>query len=47
LKNYSPQLFEILVELLKKAIEVSYEPLQEEVMNLLSGMAQIIDKEFS
>jgi len=47
IQMYSQELFETLVTLLKKAIEVSYEPLQEEVMNLLSAVAQLIDKEFA
>jgi hypothetical protein len=47
IKIYSDQLFEILVDLLKKGIDSNYEPLQEEVMNLLSAVAQLIEKEFS
>lgn len=44
---YSEQLFESLVVLLKKAIDENYEPLQEEVMSLLSVVAALIEKEFS
>lgn len=47
IKIYSDQLFEILVQLLKKGIDNNYEPMQEEVMNLLSAIAQLIEKEFS
>lgn len=47
IKQYSPSLFEIIVQLLKKAIDTNYEPLQEECMNLLSAVAQLIDKEFA
>ena len=47
MKAYSSELFETLVGLLKKAIDVNYEPLQEEVMNLLSASAQVIESEFS
>ena len=47
MKAYSQELFETLVRLLKKAIDVNYEPLQEEVMNLLSASAQVIESEFS
>jgi hypothetical protein len=47
IRLYSQQLFAILVELLKKGIEQSYEPLQEETMNLLSAVAQLIGKEFA
>jgi hypothetical protein len=39
IQMYSQELFETLVTLLKKAIQVSYEPLQEEVMSLLSAVA--------
>jgi hypothetical protein len=44
---YSQSLFENLVMLLKKGMDSQYEPLQEEVMNLLSVVATLIDKEFS
>jgi len=47
IKIYSDQLFDILVNLLKKGIDSNYEPMQEEVMNLLSTVAQLIEKEFS
>ena len=44
---YSQSLFENLVVLLKRGMDENYEPLQEEVMNLLSVVATLIDKEFS
>ena len=44
---YSQSLFESLVNLLKKGIDVNYEPLQEETMNLLSVVAQLIEKDFA
>lgn len=47
MKGYSQELFETLIELLKKGINVNYEPLQEEVMNLLSASAQVIESEFA
>ena len=40
-------MFEGLVVLLKKGIDEAYEPLQEEVMNLLSVVASIIGGEFA
>jgi len=36
-----------LTELLKKAIQEKYEPLQEEVMNLLNVSASLIEEQFS
>jgi hypothetical protein len=42
MENYQVQLFETLVTLLKKGIDTNYEPLQEEVMNLLSVVADLI-----
>jgi len=47
IKIYSQSLFETLVSLLKKGVEQNYEPLQEETMNLLSVVAQLIEKEFA
>ena len=47
MEAYSKTLFENLIALLKKGMEQNYEPLQEEVMNLLSVVAAIIDTEFS
>lgn len=47
METYSKALFENLIALLKKGMEASYEPLQEEVMNLLSCIAAIIDTEFA
>jgi hypothetical protein len=47
IKIYSAQLFEVLINLLKKGIEQNYEPLQEEAMNLLSVIAQLIEKDFA
>lgn len=47
MKMYSETLFENLVKLLKKAIDENYEPMQEEVMSLLSVVASLIEKEFS
>jgi hypothetical protein len=44
---YSQNLFESLVTLLKRAIDSNYEPMQEEVMSLLSVVASLIEKEFS
>ena len=44
---YSQGLFESLVKLLQKAVEQNYEPLQEEVMSLLSVAASLIEKEFA
>ena len=44
---YSENLFETLVKLLKKALDENYEPMQEEVMSLLSVVASLIEKEFS
>lgn len=44
---YSQNLFENLVVLLKKGMDENYEPLQEEVMNLLAVVATLIDKEFA
>jgi hypothetical protein len=44
---YSKTLFENLIVLLKKGMDANYEPLQEEVMNLLSVVATIIDTEFA
>ena len=45
--TYTKDLFLSLVTLLKLAIQENYEPLQEEVMNLLSLMASLIGKEFA
>jgi hypothetical protein len=42
MENYQVQLFQTLVTLLKKGIDTNYEPLQEEVMNLLSVVADLI-----
>ena len=47
LEIYSANLFENLVNLLKKGMNENYEPLQEEVMSLLSVSASLIDKEFA
>jgi hypothetical protein len=47
MENYQATLFEGLVVLLKKGIDENYEPLQEEVMNLLSVMASLIQGEFA
>lgn len=44
---YAQQLFENLVVLLKKGIDENYEPLQEEVMNLLSVVASLIEGQFA
>lgn len=44
---YSAELFENIINLLKKAIDENYEPLQEEVMSLLSVVAALIETEFS
>jgi len=43
---YVNELFTSLANLLKKAMITNYEPLQEEVLNLLSVVATIIEKEF-
>ena len=45
--TYSSQLFSSLIALLKKAIADNYEPLQQEVMSLLSIIAGIIESEFA
>jgi hypothetical protein len=47
MEQYSSTLFESLITLLNKGMEQNYEPLQEEVMNLLSVVATIIDTEFA
>ena len=47
LKGYSEQLFQALFGLLQKAVQENYEPLQEEVMNLISISASLIEEEFS
>jgi len=47
MESYQATLFEGLVVLLKKGIDENYEPLQEEVMNLLSVMASLIQGEFA
>jgi hypothetical protein len=44
---YSKDLFLTLVSLLKQAMTNNYEPLQEEVMSLISCLASIIDKDFA
>lgn len=47
MSTYAQTLFENLVTLLKKGIDESYEPLQEEVMNLLSVVASLIEGKFA
>lgn len=47
LEKYSTQLFTTLITLLKKGITENHEPMQEEVMNLISIMANIIEKDFA
>ena len=47
METYSKALFENLIKLLQNAMAANYEPLQEEVMNLLSVIAAIIEKEFA
>lgn len=47
METYSRDIFASLVNLLKKAMQENYEPLQEEVMNLLSVVATIIETEFA
>lgn len=47
MEGYSTDLFECLVTLLKRGIDESYEPLQEEVMALLSVVASLIEDKFS
>jgi hypothetical protein len=44
---YSKQLFTTLVTLLNKAMQQNYEPLQEEVINLLSVVSSLIEGEFA
>lgn len=43
MEQYSTDLFESLIVLLKKGIDENYEPLQEEVMALLSVVASLIE----
>lgn len=47
MEPYQVQLFENLISLLKKGIDTNYEPLQEEVMNLLSVVAELIQGQFA
>eukprot|EP00347_Sterkiella_histriomuscorum_P001538 403371652 len=47
MENYQSELFNGLVILLKKGIDTNYEPLQEEVMNLLSVVADLIQSQFA
>lgn len=47
LENYTKDIFVSLATLLKLAIQENYEPLQEEVMNLLSLLASLIEKDFA
>jgi hypothetical protein len=44
---YADQLFACLQENLKKGIQESYEPLQEEVLNLLNVSATLIEEQFA
>lgn len=44
---YAKDLFNTLTNLLKKAMIENYEPLQEEVLNLLSVTATLIENDFS
>ena len=44
---YAKNLFASLINLLKLSMTQNYEPLQEEVMNLLSMTASIIEKDFA
>ena len=46
LNLYSDQLFTSLIENLKKGIQENYEPLQEEVMNLINVSATLIEDQF-
>lgn len=47
LDKYTKELFITLTNLLKLAVQENYEPLQEEVMALLSLMASLIGKDFA
>ena len=47
LEVYADQLFQNLTDNLKKGITEKYEPLQEEVMNLLNVSASLIEEKFS
>ena len=47
MSGYADQLYQTLTDLLKKAIHEKYEPLQEEVMNLLNISANLLEEQFS
>lgn len=47
MNTYSSSLFTTLANLLKKAMQDNYEPLQEEVLALLSIAASIMEKDFT
>ena len=47
MESYQVTLFEYIVALLGKALSENYEPLQEEVMSLLSVVASLIEGAFS
>lgn len=47
MEKYAPELFNVLVELMKKGISLKNEPLIEESLNLVSIIAQIIEEKFS
>ena len=47
LSAYADTLFSLLHANLKKGIQMKYEPMQEEVMNLLNVSATIIEDQFS
>lgn len=46
MKNYSKQLLETLIQLLRRGIEQKYEPLQIEVLNVLSAICGVILEDF-
>jgi hypothetical protein len=45
--SYSEQLFKSLVDNLTKAVDEQYEPMQEQVMNLLNAAATLIEEKFA
>jgi hypothetical protein len=47
MNTYAQSLFTTLANLLKKAMQDNYEPLQEEVLSLLSTTASIMEKDFT
>jgi hypothetical protein len=47
LMKYAKSLFSSLISLLKKAMNENYEPLQEEVINLIKISASILEKDFA